>query len=131
MTERNSVWNDEKMRLAMGMLLRIGVIAAGVIVVFGGILFFIQHPKETIDYATFNGEPARLRHVHTIVKEAFEFRSRAVIQLGILVLIATPLARVIFSLLGFIMEKDRVYIIITFIVLIILLGSLLSNYISF
>jgi len=49
----------------------------------------------------------------------------------LLLLIATPVARVLFSLIGFIFEKDWIYIIITFIVLIILFASLFSNYLNF
>jgi uncharacterized membrane protein len=113
-------WNDEQMRIIMGSLLRVGVVSSAVIVLLGGVLFFIQHPGETFDYNIFKGEPARLRQIQTIFKETMELRSRAVIQSGILLLIATPLARVLFSLLGFIAENDWIYVLITLIVLIIL-----------
>jgi uncharacterized membrane protein len=49
-----------------------------------------------------------------------------VIQLGILVLIATPVARVLFSMLGFALERDWMYVVITAIVLALLLYSLIS-----
>jgi uncharacterized membrane protein len=117
-------WNDEQMRIIMGSLLRIGVVSSAIIVLLGGILFFIQHPGETFDYNIFRGEPARLKQIHTILKETMELKSRAVIQSGILLLIATPLARVLFSLLGFVIEKDWVYVSITLIVLTILALSL-------
>ena len=119
-------WNDRDIETIMGSLLRTGVFTAAGIVIAGGILFLIQHPQVVPDYNTFSGEPVGLRHISDILKEAFAFKSRAVIQLGLLVLIATPVARVIFSLTGFIMEKDRVYIIITFIVLCVLGYSLLG-----
>ena len=131
MPDSRKKWNDEIMRDKMGTLLRIGVLFSAFIVVVGGILFFIQHPYENVDYSTFNGEPTRLKHVHEIIKEAFTFRSRAVIQFGILLLVATPVARVVFSFFGFLLEKDRTYIIITLIVLIILFSSLFSNYFAF
>lgn len=131
MSKHIKSWNDDQMRKIMGTLLRVGVLTAAFVVVSGGVLFFIQHPKEIIDYTTFKGEPARLRHLHIIVKEAIDFRSRAVIQLGLLLLIVTPVARVLFSLIGFSIEKDWVYVIITFIVLSILFCSLLSNYYTF
>lgn len=124
-------WNDVRMREIMGSLLRIGVLASALIVIFGGLLFFIQHPKEIFDFTTFKGEPAKFRQVHLIVKEAFQFRGRDVIQLGLLLLIATPVARVFFSLIGFLIEKDWIYVTITLIVLIILSFSLFSNYLSF
>ncbi|MCX6236856.1 MAG: DUF1634 domain-containing protein [Bacteroidia bacterium] len=131
MTTNTKRWNDDRMRDVMGALLRVGVLTAASLVVIGGILFFIQHPKEIFDYATFKGEPAKFRQVHLIVMEALNFRGRDIIQLGLLVLIATPVARVIFSLIGFLIEKDWIYVAITSIVLIILSVSLLSNYLTF
>lgn len=124
-------WNDVQMMNTMGTLLRVGVIAAAIIAVFGGILFFIQHPQEIIDYTIFKGEPSRLRHVHIIIKESLILKSRAVIQLGLLLLIATPVARVFFSLWGFLLEKDWIYVTITLLVLLILFISLTSNYFAF
>jgi uncharacterized membrane protein len=115
---------EEKLSLFAARLLRIGVLTAAFVTLAGGILFFIQHPGTLFAYDTFNSEPARLRQAYTIVSEAFQFRSRAVIQFGILILIATPVLRVIFSFIGFIVEKDRIYIVITGIVLAILLYSL-------
>ncbi len=115
----------------MGTLLRVGVLFAAFFVVSGGILFFTQHPHEIIDYTIFKGEPARLKQVHLIVKEAIEFRGRPFNQLGLLILIATPVARVLFSIIGFVIEKDWIYVFITVIVLIILSVSLFSNYFTF
>ncbi len=123
-------WNDGRMRDMMGSILRYGVLSAALMVIIGGVLFFIQHPKEFFDYTTFKGEPPRFRKVQLIVQDALNFRGRDVIQLGLLVLIATPVARVIFSLLGFLFEKDWIYVGITLLVLIILFVSLFSNYIA-
>jgi len=131
MTGNVKQWDDARMRNIMGSLLRVGVLAAAFLVVLGGVLFFIQHPKEIFDYTTFKGEPAKFRQVHLIVKEAMNLRGRDIIQLGLLVLIATPVARVIFSLIGFLIEKDWIYVSITAIVLMILFVSLLSNYLTF
>ncbi len=49
------------------------------------------------------------------------------IQLGLLLLIATPIARVAFSVVGFAIERDRMYVVFTLIVLAILLYSLLGS----
>ena len=124
-------WNDARMRDIMGTLLRVGVLTSAFLVIMGGVLFFIQHPKEIFDYSIFKGEPARFRQVSLIVKEALKFRGRDMIQLGVLVLIATPVARVIFSLIGFLIEKDWIYVTITSVVLLILSVSLFSNFLTF
>lgn len=123
-------WNDDQMRSIMGKLLRVGVLTAALIVVSGGIIFFIRHPNEIFDFTKFNGEPARFRQVHLIVKETFAFKGRDIIQFGLLILIATPVARVIFSLIGFIIEKDWIYVAITSTVITILFISLFSNYLT-
>ena len=131
MSQNTKTWNDRKMSDIMGTLLRVGVLSAASVVLLGGILFFIQHPGELFEFGTFRGEPSRLRHINVILQEAFSLRSRAVIQLGLLLLIATPVARVLFSLAGFIFEKDWIYVMITFIVLVILFASLFSNYLNY
>lgn len=130
MTTKAKRWNDDQMRNFMGTLLRVGVVVAAFLVVVGGIFFLIQHPNEQFDYSLFKGEPDKFRQVHLIVMEAFNFRGRAIIQLGLLVLIATPVARVILSLIGFVIERDWIYTIITAAVLIILSFSLFSNCLS-
>ena len=121
-------WNDDKMRQIMGNLLRVGVITAAVTVVLGGVLFFIQHPNPISDYHAFKSEPAKLRQLHQIILQAVHFRGRDIIQLGLILLIATPVARVVFSLIGFVFEKDWIYVAITFTVLIVLIFSLFNTY---
>ena len=130
MQKQKETWGDEQMRNLLGTLLRIGVLTSASVVILGAMLFFIQHPGETIDFTVFKSEPVRLRHVHTIVLEAIQFKSRSVIQFGLLLLIATPVVRVLFSLIGFVIEKDKIYILITSIVLGILCCSLFSSYLT-
>jgi uncharacterized membrane protein len=48
----------------------------------------------------------------------------AVVALGIVLLIATPVARVLLTLIGFIRQRDRVYILLTTVVALALLYSL-------
>lgn len=117
---------EKNTRVVISKLLRVGVLTAATITFIGGILFFIQHPGTIFAYDTFNSDSAWLRHPVIIVREAFAFKSRAVIQFGILILIATPVLRVILSLVGFTIEKDWVFVVITGIVAIVLLFSLLG-----
>ena len=108
---------DSGLRLIVSQLLRIGVLVAAMVTLTGGILFFIQHPDSSFAYHTFNSEPARLRHIQIILKEAIDLRSRAVIQTGILLLISVPVLRVLISLIGFAAEKNWIYVVITGVVL--------------
>ena len=52
-------------------------------------------------------------------------RPQAIGQLGLLVLVATPIVRVLTSLVAFALERDRLYVVLTAIVLAILLASAL------
>ncbi len=78
-------------------------------------------------YSAFRGEPGALRSIDGIVAEALHLSGRGLIQLGLLVLIATPIARVIFSVVGFIRQRDWLYTAITVVVLALLGYSLLSG----
>jgi uncharacterized membrane protein len=125
MTE-NAKPTDQQFEVFLGHLLRTGVIIAALIVFAGGIWFLAQSSGARKDYRTFRGVPAELSHVPQIFHGAVAWQPLAVIQLGILVLIATPVARVLFSMLGFALERDWMYVVITAIVLALLLYSLIS-----
>jgi uncharacterized membrane protein len=118
---------DQKMDAIMGTLLRSGVILAASIVLVGGILFLLRHKTPVTDYHIFSGEPSDLRTISGIFADAKAFRARGLIQLGLLVLIATPVARVIFSLFAFMYQKDWKYVAFTAIVLGLLLYSLFGS----
>ena len=112
----------------MGDLLRVGVIVAAIVVLAGGSCLSCPIWGDTPDYRVFHGEPADLRSVSGIVTDALELRSRGIIQLGLLLLLATPVARVVFSIFAFAHQRDLTYVLITSIVLVILLYSLASGY---
>jgi uncharacterized membrane protein len=117
-------WSDEKVEKILGNLLRSGVIAAGLVVLAGGIIYLFRHGAKPPDYSIFHGVPAEFSSVRGILTAAFGLRSRGLIQLGLLLLIATPVARVAFSIFAFAVQRDRIYIVITLIVLAVLTYSL-------
>jgi uncharacterized membrane protein len=118
--------NDQTFEIFLGHLLRTGVVISAAIVFAGGVWFLAQSSGARKDYRTFQGVPAELSHVPAIVHGAIIWQPLAVIQLGILVLIATPVARVLFSMLGFALERDWMYVGVTVIVLALLLYGLIS-----
>jgi len=120
-------WTDRRVEIIVGNLLRAGVILSALVVLAGGIVFLVRHGMEPANYRVFRGEPSELRHVRGIFRGIVALHSRAVIQLGLLLLIATPIARVALALFGFAEEKDRMYMTFTGMVLIILLYSLLGS----
>jgi uncharacterized membrane protein len=122
--ERAQRWSDDDVDQLLGNLLRIGVIIATIVAAVGGVLYLAHHGFEATDHRVFHGEPAELRHVGSIVRAAFTLNSAAIVQLGLVLLIATPVARVAMSLVAFILQRDRVYIVVTSIVLALLIYSL-------
>lgn len=108
----------------MGTLLRIGVSLSAAIVLLGGVLYLVRWGGMLPQYGAFAGEPARLTTVQGIVESARSLSGRGIIQFGLLLLIATPVARVIFAVMAFALERDRLYVIVALIVFGILLFSL-------
>jgi uncharacterized membrane protein len=119
--------SDAGIERMVSIVLRTGVLVSGTVVLVGGVYYLSRHGGEIADHHTFHGQPSVDRIAGEIVKSAFALRGRSIIQFGILLLIATPIARVAFSLVGFALEKDRTYVVITAIVLTILLYSLISG----
>jgi uncharacterized membrane protein len=119
---------DQRMEIIIANLLRAGVILAAAVVFLGGIGYLIHHGEEQADYRTFHGADVNYRAIGSVVSRATHLDALAIIQLGLLLLIATPIARVAFALVAFGLEKDRLYMIITTIVLAVLLYSLFATH---
>jgi len=123
----NPDWNDKRMETLIGILLRTGVFLSAIIVAFGGAIYLVRHANSPTDYRMFRGEPSDLRMIGGILRDAFAPHGRGIIQLGLLVLIATPVARVAFSIVAFAAERDRLYVVVSSLVLLILLYSLIGS----
>jgi uncharacterized membrane protein len=125
-------WAERDMELFIGKLLRYGVMLACGITLFGGLVYLIQnhgcsmeHYKPTPDGQPFPGVAHYLRELSTIFPRLSDFDGAAIIQLGVCVLIATPIFRVAFSVIAFLIEKDYLYVVITLIVLAIIMANIL------
>ena len=119
-------WTDPRVEAIVGNVLRAGVMLSAAVVLFGAIIFLARHGMEPANYRVFQGEPSELRHIRGIFRGIAVLHSRAMIQLGLALLIATPIVRVALSLFGFAREKDWMYVAFTGLVLGILLYSLLG-----
>lgn len=105
-------------------LLRGGVILAAVVALSGGLWHAVQTGTAVPDLRIFRGEPAELRSVLGVLRGVAAGHSATLIQLGLLLLIATPIARVALAAVAFATQRDRTYIVITLIVLAVLAASL-------
>jgi uncharacterized membrane protein len=120
-------WTDHEIELVISRLLRIGVSIATVVVLGAALLYLVRHGRELPQVQDFHGEPAELRTVGGVLSAAWNGQARAIIQLGLGLLIATPVARVAFSLYAFVRQRDGLYVVVTGIVLTVLLLNLFSG----
>ena len=121
------VWSDEQFDTLLARVLRAGVLLSAAIVAIGGVVFLARHGFERPMYHVFRGEPQPFRSVSGIIGIAQELSGRGLVQLGLLFLIATPIARVVFSIVGFIRQRDWLYVGVTATVLALLAYSLLAG----
>ncbi len=118
---------DQQMDTIIGVILRTGVIISGLVVLLGGVVYLHHFAYDKPLYRVFHGEPSDLRHITGIIRDARALRGRGRLQVGLLLLIATPVARVAFSVVAFALQRDRLYVMVTLIVLGILLFSLIGG----
>jgi uncharacterized membrane protein len=116
-----STLTDQRMETLMGRLLQVGVLAAASLVAMGGVFYLLRHGQQPVAYATFLPEPLPLRHPSRLLHQLRRSGAQAMLVLGILVLLATPVCRVIFAVVSFAIERDRLYVVISGIVLAVLL----------
>jgi uncharacterized membrane protein len=115
-------FQDKDLQSFIGNLLRWGVIVAMAIVVAGLVLYLFQYGRSVADYSVFDEAAVfRLDEFYAALKTG---DSKAIMQLGVIALIATPIARVLFTMIGFWLEKDKLYTFIAFLVLCIIAYSL-------
>jgi len=117
-----------RIEIAISTLLRVGVVLSLALIVVGTVVAYRQHPE----YLTQTIEPPRLaapesefpHSLETLIAALRTWSGEAIVTLGLLVLIATPVMRVALSVLYFLYQNDRVYALITAAVLCLLLLSL-------
>ena len=130
-SKANLLWSDYRIEVILGNLLRTGVMLSAGVVLFGAFIYLFRHASQPADYRIFRGEPSDFRKIPGVFRSALAGRGRGWIQLGLLLLISTPIARVAFSVVGFALERDRLYIGFTVIVLAVLLYSLFGSGLTF
>ncbi len=121
-----SPWSEHKTELVVGTLLRWGVIVSGGVVALGGIVYLARYGSLQPDYHIFRGESHHLTTLPGIIHDTLTWHRRGLLQFGLVMLILTPIARVALTAGVFLLQRDRLYIVVTLFVLAILLYSLFS-----
>jgi uncharacterized membrane protein len=117
--------SDQDLDVSVAVVLRIGVTVSAAVVILGGVLLGKQMFSAVPDYTHFHPGDPGLRSVMVIVQEAVNFTPKSVIQLGLLLLIATPVARVVLCVVGFARQHNTLYVAVSTVVLTILIFSFL------
>src|ERR1700689_4479334 len=99
----------------LGTLLLTGVIISGLVVFTGGVLYLMRYGRDPVHYENFDPQGASLHSIVEVGISALHGDGRAIIDIGLLLLIATPVMRVVFSMVAFALEKDRLYVVLTLI----------------
>lgn len=117
---------DLRMDTAIGHMLRIGVTVAACVVLAGGILHLLQFHGgvQNQNYREFHGKVTPPMDLAPVFAGVHALDSRSIIQLGILLLIATPIVRVLFCIVAFAVQKDKLYVLVSGTVFAVLLYSL-------
>lgn len=118
--------SDARLQLFLGRLLRVGVTLAAAVSASALVARVIDGHRTLPDYRTFHGEPPHVRTLAGVLAGVRALEPRAWIQLGLMILVATPVARVAFSVVGFALERDRLYVGLTLAVLALLLLGLVG-----
>lgn len=117
--------DDKRLETMIGELLRGGVLLAAATVFAGGALYLAQHNAQLVNYHTFVATGPGLGTLRGICRAGGHLNPEGLIQFGLLLLIATPIARVVMAMIGFALERDRLYAAVSLIVLAILVFSLM------
>jgi uncharacterized membrane protein len=120
-------WTDEEFDVRLAMILRGGVLTSAMVVLAGGIVYLARHGGEAAQYRVFPNQSESLRGLSAVFSRSTILSGRGLIQVGLLLLIATPVARVMFSIVGFVRGRDWLYVGVTLTVLILLTYSLAAG----
>ena len=117
-------WTEHAVEQVIGRLLQVGVLIAAAVVLGGGTALIVRHGGEPADFHTFRGAASPLRDLAAIASGVRRLDSHAIVQLGLVLLIATPIARVALTFVAFVIRRDRLYVVLTGIVLVLLVLGL-------
>jgi uncharacterized membrane protein len=115
----------EWMEIAIALVLRIGVTLSVVIIAAGLTITFVHHPDYFSSRPALGSLTSPGKHfpntLHEVVAGVRTAQGQAIMMAGLLILIATPLARVALSIVIFLIESDWLYTAITTAVFVILM----------
>lgn len=115
---------DQDVDISVAAMLRFGITLSAIVVLAGGALY-LRHPFGPIpNYHHFQSAGPALSTIAGIFHGVLQLQPKSIIQFGLVLLIATPVARVVFCVVGFARQRSLLYVGISLLVLLILTYSL-------
>ncbi|HEX7381231.1 MAG TPA: DUF1634 domain-containing protein [Nevskiaceae bacterium] len=116
-------WSDTRVDHAIGLVLRLGVVISAIIVLFGAVLYLLHHGGGLPDYRVFHRASANLINFPDLFAGAAALNGIDIIQIGLLVLIATPMSRVVLAAYAFFRQRDLLYVLVSAVVFAVVMVS--------
>lgn len=119
--------SEKRLQSVVSVTLRSGVLFASVIGIVGGLLFLATYGSETVNFSSFDGTASpyvSLSSISRALGAGGQVEYLAVVQIGVIVLLLTPIVRVALSIVGFTLAGDKTYVAITTVVLLTLIASI-------
>ena len=115
--------------VAISLVLRIGVIVSVLVITVGLVLMFAHHSAYVpimgnFSYRNLTSPTTPFPHSFAALSHSIAAgEGQGIIVLGVLILVLTPVIRVAVGVLAFLYEKDVPMALVTFVVLVVLVGS--------
>lgn len=125
MTDKLTI-DDQQIKTGISMILSTGVRVSALITAVGALLYLAGAATAAVDYSKYSPNSTPYTDFQNILNGLKMGDSAAIIQLGIVVLLLTPLMRVIYCCFEFSKRQDWQYSIMTALVLAVLTYSLMQ-----
>jgi len=123
-TKKKEFFADKDIQMILGTLLRVGVILSMSVVGAGAFFYLLTNSDHLVDYTKFHPGSGNYSSMSQVWAGLKVHDGAAIIQMGTLLLIFTPITRVVFSVFSFLIERDYLYVAIGTFVLSVILFSL-------
>lgn len=123
-TKRNTA-----LELTLYRLLTIGLFLSLLAICAGGLVFLWNHSQEIVNDSLFQEKTVDATKIEKIFEMDVSDRSIAAMLIGIIILMLTPLIRVLSCAILFAVERDLIYVVLSAVVLAVLLFSIGSTFI--
>jgi uncharacterized membrane protein len=118
--------SDRQVEVPVANMLAAGVSLSAAVILCGGVLYLLRNSSAHVDYSHFHAAGPALTNVAGVIDGVMALHPESVMQLGLFLLIVTPLVRVAFCIVGFLRQRDFLYVVISTAVMAILIYSFIQ-----